>query len=101
MGNRSSIAKINEQIDMLKNEEFVDKPKTIIKDNKIQNKTVKNPDNSASSNEKTKIFTNKNKIIETITIGKVTIDQKKVENIYLPIFLILLIFLFLTLIVVI
>ena len=115
MGNRSSIEKIDEQIDMLSNNKFVDKPKTkkvrkIVKNpKKILEEDTKTDDlmsDLVGDDESTKVFINKveepkKKIMETITFGKVSINQKKVEDVYLPVFLVLLILFILLLIVVI
>ncbi|MDO4996550.1 MAG: hypothetical protein Q4E69_05165 [Bacilli bacterium] len=107
----NSIEKLNEQINILQNNIFVEKEKTDTIKLPIKNRKVILEETTVcdtllgdlvGDNEATKVFGNRElsltdtntKLLETITIGAITFNQKKVMDIYLPIFLGLLIFMF-------
>ncbi len=114
-----SIEKLDQQIDMLSKGNLVEKSEddSLENINNVSNKIENQTENSdimsslITDDEKTKVFINKEKdndlseektkIMETINLGRLTFSQKKVEDIYLPIFLICLILMFLILIIVI
>jgi len=117
MDRKSSIDKLDEQINMLKNHEFVDKPKTekiVKKEDKprkviLEEETVKDDlmSDLVGDNEKTKVFaqseidktSNTDSFFTTVVIdsekfvkmGKVKVKEKDIFDVYLPIFLIMLI----------
>lgn len=107
----NSIDKINAQINMLRNEVYAEREETETIKVPMKNRKVILEEPTVvdtllgdliGDDEATKVFGNRElslsntntKLLETISIGAVTINQKKVMDIYLPIFLLLLIFMF-------
>ena len=110
---KNSIEKLNDQINMLQNGIFVEKEETKTNTIKLpmkQRKVILEEPTVCDTllgdligtDDATKVFGSRElslsdtntKLLETISFGAITFNQEKVVDIYLPIFLVLLIFLF-------